>query len=395
MRILFLDYDISKQDFYKNVLKDIASGNDLQFFSHPVALLDYIKSAVIPYQLHVDLIISDILFPSYTYSDFFDFFDTTQETYSYHNFKLSSLPIVLHSVHLSKEAIKYFNVAGIIQKPLDENNNSFASDIIDIVKQWRKKIFDDLEVLGVGLDFDFTKANMGYAVRIKSEQTNILSKSFLIKQEKLPYQWLSKDFFEMEFSIEELETLVNHYMELPRTKLKRDEWEEQLQNFFKRNPKFLFQDNYLNYWSQPKLNILNSRKSYKPDFVVQPTTSFELGKNWDVIDLKLPAQEFLQSTQFHQTFTSKFFKCLRQIKNYKGYFMEDENKTNIEKVLGFHPKYPQLTLVVGKRNLLFEQQDKIYKELNEFNLSEIYLLTYDEIIENQKRNLQTLLSSRI
>ncbi len=255
MQIVFLDSDLSRHDFYKAVLKEIASEDEIHFISHPILFLDYFRTKVIPNQLHVDLIISDTVFPSDTFKDNIDFIRSSQETYSYHNFKLSSIPIVLHTAYFDSDEIRSLDVNKIIPKPLDENNNRFATDLLNIVKDWRKSIYDDLEILGIGLDFNFSKADLGYAVRVKSEKTKILSKAFLFKQQKLPYQWLNKNFFEMEFSIEELETLVNHYMELPKNKLEKERWEDQLQDFFKRNPKFLFANNYSQYWSQPKLDI--------------------------------------------------------------------------------------------------------------------------------------------
>ncbi|RZK25987.1 MAG: hypothetical protein EOO43_04085 [Flavobacterium sp.] len=74
--------------------------------------------------------------------------------------------------------------------------------------------------------------------------------------------------------------------------------------------------------------------------------------------------------------------------------MNESNKENIEKLLTFHPKYPKLTLVVGKRNLMLEYQDKRFENLNDFNLSDEYLLSYDEIIDNNKRDLERLLEGK-
>ncbi len=394
MQILFLDLDVSKQDFYKAILKEIANENEIQFFSHPILLREHFKTKVIPYQLHVDLVISDVIFPSDTFQDNVDFFRLSQENYSDNNFKLSSIPIIIHTDLYDTADVKALDVDKIIPKPLNINNNTFANEVLDLVKEWRKKIYDDLEILGIGIDYDFAKSDLGYAVRVKSEQTKILSKGFLFKQQRLPYQWLNKEFFEYEASIEELENLINLYLALPKEKLQRIRWEDQLQAFFVNHPKFLFENNYLNYWSQPKLDIPESNRFYKPDFVVKPY-SYGLGKNWEIIDLKLPLQEFLQKTNFHKTFTGKFFKCLKQIRDYKAYFMDDKNKAPIEKVLNFHPKFPRLTLVVGRQNLLFEQQDKIHHELNAINSADVYLLTYDEIIENQKLNLQRLLKNKL
>lgn len=386
--------DLSRRDFYKNLLKDISQNNELVFFSHPILAMDYFKEVIIPQQIHIDLIITDTVFSSFFFTDLLEFFRTSKETYSYRNFKLSSIPILLHSNHFQPDDFGDLHYSGIMRKSTDENDDLLPRHAKEIVKNWRQQIFNDLEVLGIGVDYSFDKINIGYTVKTKSEQTFILSSDFILKQTKLPYLWLDKSYFEQEASIEELETLINQQLKLSRNKLERIQWENQLQDFFNRNPKFLFNNSYSRFWSEPKLYYPNSRKHIKPDFVTQPIISAELGKNWEVFDLKLPAQEFLQQTEFHKSFTSKFQKCLVQITDYKEYFKKDVHKQNIETVLKFHPKHPKLTLVVGRRNQLLEQQDKIFERLEQMNYASINLLTYDEILDYQKREFERLVENK-
>ena len=395
MKILFLDFDISKQDFYRNLLNDISSKNELIFFTHPNSLLDYFKDIVIPQQEHIDLIISDIAFINYTFKDFLEFFRTSNVNYSYSNFKLSSIPIVLHTQFGFEADYHKLGIDLIIPKPINENHNDFCQQIKTIITSWRKKIFDDLEVLGIGLDFDFTKVSVGYSIKVRSERTSILSSAFVLKQNRLPYLWIDKHFFQQEATIEELESLVNQYMTSPKNELERRKWESQLQVFFMRNPQFILNDSYSKFWSEPRLYYPKSTKFIKPDFVTKPIISPELGKNWHVFDLKLPIQEFLQQTEFHKSFTSKFQKCLTQITDYKEYFKSDKNKENIERKFNFHPKHPKMTLIVGRRSYLLEQQDKIFERLSQMNYADINLLTYDEIVDYQKKELERLLENRI
>lgn len=395
MKILFLDNDERNRAFYRNLLRDISEGDDLIFFSKGQDLIDEFKKIIIPNQIHIDLLISEFELPDMQFSEILGYIRNSGENYSYHNFKLSSLPILLHSAYLPSD-IEYLNVDLVIDKPLDRKKTEFVKQIKLLVNNWRRKIYDDLEVLGIGLDYDFKNTKSGYIVRVKTQETYILSKAFVLKQERLPYLWLDNNFFDIESSIEELDVLVNQYMSLPKEKLKRNTWENQLQDFFKRNPKFLIHNNYSQFWSQPKINIPNTSRFYKPDFIVKPAVSPELSKNWEIIDLKLPLQDFLQQGNFHKTFTSKFFKCLRQIKDYKEYFMDERNAEEIKKSLdNFHPKYPKLSLIIGRRNLLFEKQDLVHKNMNDFNCSDVYLLTYDEILEYQKRELERLMNNRI
>jgi CheY-like chemotaxis protein len=395
MKILFVDNDLTKRDFYKNLLSEICDIRDLFFYSTAEDVIDFIKNTLIPEQIHIDVIISEFDFPDRSFKDILELIRDSDVTYSFNNFKLSSIPIVLHTAHFPINDYENLDVDLIVRKPLNENSNYFVQKIKSLIKSWRRSIFDDLEVLGLGVNYDFTNLNIGYTVRVKAEETKILSWAFVLKQERLPYLWLNKDFFEHENTIDELQQLIKQYMDLPRNTLERRQWEGQLQDFFNRNPNFLFRDNYSQFWSEPRLYYPNAKKHIKPDFVARPIISPELGKNWNIVDLKLPAQEFLQQTDFHKSFVSSFQKCLTQITDYKEYFNNDNHKDNIKKVLEFHPKHPKLTLVVGRRNKLLEQQDKIYQRLDQMNYADINLITYDEVIDYQKKELERLFNNRL
>lgn len=395
MEILVLKTEFIDDAYYHNILQKITGVKATHYAYAFTSLLEPVINMIVSDQMHIDLIITEDYSPDRPFAEFINFIRQSQETYSFNNFKLSAIPIVLFTE--VDPRIDYRNIG--VDLIIDKNNRKQVDDsgeaMTSMIRTWRRKIYDDLEVLGIGMDYNFNRLTTGYAVTARIHQTKILSASFVLKQSKLPYLWLSSDFFELESSIDELENLINQYLNTSKESLQRIQWEEQFQEFFKRNPSFLFESNYSKYWSQPKLKIGNTKKSYKPDFVRKPFVSPELSKNWEILDLKLPIMEFIQQTDFHPTFTSKFFKCLQQIKDYKNYFMKDENKKNIEDVLNFHPKFPKLTLVVGKRDSLYQNQDILYNRLNEHNLADIYLLAYDEIVDNQKMQLEGLLNSRI
>ncbi|HWZ02147.1 MAG TPA: Shedu anti-phage system protein SduA domain-containing protein [Mucilaginibacter sp.] len=395
MKILFLEPNAGLHDTYRNLLKGLSDKSDLKFFVSGRDLLEYFQTNLPITQEHIDLLISEFILPDTFFVGILQFIRTSRETYSNNNFRLEALPVLLYTNHDVKTDFDNLRIDLVVPKNTNENKNTLSSKISSVVKSWRLKIFDDLEVLGIGLDYDFSKIKSGYSVKVKSEKTKILSNAFLLKQQALPYLWLSKDFFEVEKTIDELDNLITIYLDYPREKLQRLDWEGQLQEFFTRNPRFIFQNNYSQFWSTPQINYHNSKRSIKPDLVAKPLISPELGKNWNIVDLKLPIQEFLQQTDFHKTFTAKFFKCLKQIKDYKTFFSDERNRTNIAKAFNFHPKNPKLTLIVGRRNVLLENQDILYQNLNEFNLSDVYLLTYDEIVDTQKRELERMMQNRL
>lgn len=395
MKILFLDPNLNKRDYYKNLLSDVSDKNDIIFYTSGQDLIEFFENTLPSTQQHIDLLISEYNLFDKNFKEVLEAIRNSEANYSSSNFKLSALPILLHTSHETVTDFEKLDVDLIIPKSKNENTTTLSKEILELVKSWRLKIFDDLEVLGIGIDYDFSKIGAGYSVKVKSEKTKILSGSFIIKQQALPYLWLGKDFFEVESSISELENLITMYLDFPREKLIRLNWEGQLQDFFNRNPKFIFQNNFSQYWSNPQINYHDSRRNIKPDLVAKPLISPELGKNWQIVDLKLPIQDFLQKTDFHKTFTAKFFKCLKQIKDYKKFFMDERNKKNLIDVFSFHPKNPKLTLVLGRRNKLLEKEDILYDNLNDFNLSDVYLLTYDEIVESQKREIERIMKNKL
>ncbi|RZK25986.1 MAG: hypothetical protein EOO43_04080 [Flavobacterium sp.] len=292
MNIIFIGFKETENGYYKSVLKSISSENELSFYYKAEDAFNAFRNVIIPFQTHVYLIIAKFNLEGYEFAEFVGFFRSSLEKYSYHNFKLSAIPIVIFQDKVSNDLNSY-DVSDVILQSDAENSIKFLQMVKDTVKNWRREIYNDLEVLGVGLDYSFNKIDLVYTVQVKSHQTQILSASFIFKQANLPYIWLDKDFFEIEKSIDELQSLVNNYLDMPRELLERNQWEEKLQDFFNRNPKFLFQQNFSDYWSQPKIKIPNSNQSFKPDFIMKPELNPELSKNWEIIDLKLPVQEFV------------------------------------------------------------------------------------------------------
>ncbi|MBB6240500.1 hypothetical protein HDC90_005177 [Pedobacter sp. AK013] len=197
MNIIFIGFKETDNDYYKSVLKSVSNENELSFYYKADDAFNAFRNLIIPFQAHVDLIIAKFNLDGYEFAEFVDFFRNSLETYSYHNFKLSAIPIVIFQDEVSNDVNSY-DVSNVIHQSDAENGIKFLQMVKDTVKNWRKQIYNDLEILGVGLDYSFNKIDLGYTVKVKSHQTEILSASFVLKQANLPYLWLNKDFFEIE-----------------------------------------------------------------------------------------------------------------------------------------------------------------------------------------------------
>lgn len=308
---------------------------------------------------------------------------------------MSSIPILVFSAALDGDSqLKGWAFADHLRKDTCRRD-VLTPPIKSLIKSWRRAVLDDLDVLGIGIDVSPRTVKVGYTVKVKVQDTKVLSLRYVLSQGRLPYSWLSKDFFQIEKSIEELEYLIKDYLSKTKNELQRSDWERQFQLFFNRNPNFLFGDSFEKFWSEPVLRDRFRKRKFKPDFVVQPSIFPELGKNWDIIDLKTPLEEFLSNSDFHKTFTARFTKHIKQVRDYYNYFNDDHNKGELESVFKFQPKNPRCTLIISRRDVFHQKQDVISQNLNENNASFIDLITYDEVLERQKMKLQQLLETRV
>jgi hypothetical protein len=400
MEILIVDPDENLDDWYYNSLKELyINRRDIFFCRNMQEAQDFVTENLIRQQRHLDLIITDSFTSAYqedlTTAEFVEWIRKNEETFSFSNFKISSLPIIIFSQALDAVTFGKWEYVSHVPKEIIDQFAVLVPPSKSAVKAWRSDVLKDLDVLGIGVDVNPGNIQVGYTVKVRKDSTKILSYKYILTQTPLPYLWLRKELFQLEQSIEELEFLIKDYLNKTREQLKRSDWEKQFQEFFKRNPKFLFGNNYSKFWSEPALTDSFRKKTYKPDLVKKPLISPDIGKNWEILDLKTPLASFMQQSNFHPIFTEKFNKCIKQVRDYYTFFNDDHNREILEQKFSFHPKNPRCSLIIGKRDLFYKDQDLIYKNLNEINASFINIITYDEIVEHQKVELEQLLQLRV
>ncbi len=386
MRVIVVDDDVNSTMHLESILTE--SGFVVSTFNDPHLAIAFLEKLCL-LQEHIDLVTLDLNMPALDGIEVLKWIRDSQLTYSYGNFNLCSIPVIIISGFLNDRSFnqRCINIPRntLFEKPVPLNHDKFVNQIESIILDWRKNLLEELELIGLGINYESQKFSIGYLSRPKNTNLSILSSRFVSQPQNLPYLWLNKDFFELEASLEEFETLLN----LSATKSKEIQ-EKTFHEFFIRNPKFILRNNYGEVWSQPRLRYPNKKKFIEPDFVIKPSLFPELSSRWEVLELKLPEDGFLNNSTFHRTFTARFLKCLTQIIDYKNYFSRDDVKQMVQKKFGFHPKHPKLTILIGRFEVLKKDEEKIQDRLSDLGMADIEILTYDEILQQQKSRFTKL-----
>ena len=171
-------------------------------------------------------------------------------------------------------------------------------------------------------------------------------------------------------ALEELEYLIN------QPKLK----EEDLQDFFKRNPNFLLGSEYQRLYPQVILQR-DKDNPLKPDFIIQPAKA----DPWcDILDLKLPSVPLIVGSKNRLRLSAGVSDGVAQLREYGAYFDSKINRDKIYKQLNIRCYKPKLILVVG-RDTSRLSENQVRRELTRYN--DLSLITYDSLIEIAKRRL--------
>ncbi|MFX0199825.1 MAG: Shedu anti-phage system protein SduA domain-containing protein [Candidatus Hodarchaeota archaeon] len=177
----------------------------------------------------------------------------------------------------------------------------------------------------------------------------------------------SRSFF-TEDEIEEFELLLN----------KPTVSEAQLQKFLIDNPKFLYNLDYDEI--RPQVSLIDESGSIlRPDFFLKP-----IGKRlWDILDIKLPNVTLVAGSPGRKSLSHYVHRGKAQLMNYAKFFDDPRNRERIFEATGIDCFSPRLTLVIGKKkNVDEEQWNQIIAQERPF----VNIIGYDELLERAKKN---------
>lgn len=173
--------------------------------------------------------------------------------------------------------------------------------------------------------------------------------------------------------IENFEYLIN----------KENVKEKELQLFFEAYPQLLLTDLYTSLYPQITL-IDNATNKLRPDFLLRKIDSDFV----DIIEIKRPVSKKLHKTFRNQPiFIDELQKAIIQIKCYREWFQQTDNRKKIKDKYGVDGYEPTATIVIGRKNSFENETVKKRLYLNE----RINLLTYDDLLSLAKKRKRDVL----
>jgi hypothetical protein len=391
MKILLIIDQLQNKEYFLNILNDISERNLIITLHTIEEGANFIHKSLLLEQMELDLIIIQDKWQNK--SKGVEFIDTlirnSSQTYSNRDFNLKALPFFILISQNKNDEYKedylkeqYFEESQLIGQP--EKLELYLSEIVSRVKNWRKKLLDELSNFGIEykngyLDYPSTK-NL-----FKNITTEILSDNFKIIRRRLNYVWLNKNNSQIEQSIDEF------IKELKWSERNKSKDEKKFHTLFRKYPLFLSRDVYNNQWYEPRLKytLVNGEKKYiEPDFILK--RNFRKDTDLSVLEIKLPQEGFMKNSNFHPSPLSSFMNHLFQVSDYKDYLENEQNSKVICDYFGFKPIKFDYNLLIGREDNKQKQSQMFELRLNQMNMEFIKIITYDNLLELQVRFLQRL-----
>ena len=384
MRIIYISKNHFSEETVRNNLQDLSEQESIAFFYSYSAAEDFISNNIIKNQIPLDLIITENNIDAQKATDFFQRICTDKKrTFSNRDFKFYSIPIVLIlDQEENKNAFANYGFSYVINSNGDVKLHLFTSELIISVKDWRKKVLDELD--NMAIKFNSGKVDYTYFFseeRKRDIDTDILSDNFKLLPRKLNYDWLYVNDRQIEKAID---LYIKELKRSRRLNNKKDE-EKRFHKLFNKYPFFLKRDNYSKHWYQPRLHY-EKEKWYEPDYTLQP--NFNQQTDLSILEVKLPNERFIKKTKFHPSPYSSIMEHIFQVNDYKDYIESDKFNETIKKVFGFVPDSIEYNILIGRIDDKRESFKIMNKRMTQMNSMHINFITYDELLDYQVKYLE-------
>jgi hypothetical protein len=156
--------------------------------------------------------------------------------------------------------------------------------------------------------------------------------------------------------------------------------ERRFQDFFERNPHFLYGDMY----AEARPHILLQRVNAGPlipDFVLRPHDPHAL---CDLLELKLPSARLVVGNNNRKRLSAAASEACAQLREYRDYFEVLENRKAIEAVHNLRFFRPRLIVIIGRRN----RYPAIDLRKAETDVPNLTITTYDDLIERARSRMR-------
>jgi hypothetical protein len=391
LRILINDFE-SEHEKYKTIFQSFGyEKNELIFCT----TFDQSKSFLINFlenkKQHIDLIItndsSEESIDSLKSLEFCFLKNSLVSSYSYDNFRICSIPIILYSTISSSLYNPNLKFDSVVRKNQNGNHKYFLLECENCIKNWRRSLLDDLNVLGINrTDLQNLKKSKKYKKHHKIHilgkeetyfltKTSIVSTSYINRPGVLMYDWLLINQNVIEKAILEFNNTYKNHLKYDSKNNERTI----LHDFFNKNQLILLRDAYKDLEYEKNLNEVNSKSSEECDFILKTeypeflnTTFFEVKKE----DVRFYVKKHTKRPQF----SADFFSHLKQIYGYKEFAENPINQPELKKKLGYETNKFDFLLLAGRNDEKQEMKDLFSKDINQM-FNQIEVITYEELEE--------------
>lgn len=245
--------------------------------------------------------------------------------------------------------------------------DNFAADAIKAdVKKYRQDVLNELDNLGFVVAYEGGRYRLGPALKPRPE---LVGHYYFGPADKRPdhFVTIDRDMVGVQLEVEALESLLN----------KQDASEADFQRFFEDHPHFLSQLAI----PMPHVQLRDGAgKLLVPDFILKPVVATQRDSRWEVLDLKKPQVPLLVGKGTRRQLSHAVQKAITQLREYGDYFSDPRNTSAIEHALGHRLRRPKMGVLIGR----MIQSDTEALELEQSRLPDVRIITYDEILDQQK-----------
>lgn len=260
--------------------------------------------------------------------------------------------------HLSARNIALFS--------LDAATDFAAHELVKLISDYRQLVLSELDNLGFVVSYEAGRYRLGPALRPRKE----LAGHYYFgaaDQRGDRVVTVDRDMLGIQVEVEQFEALIN----------KPGVREQELQTFFEDHPYFL------SLLAQPVPHVRlqdGTGKLLIPDLVLKPLVAARRDSNWEVLELKLPNAKLTAGKGARRRLSHEVWKAITQLREYGSYFADPRNEAQVRAALGHALKRPKLAVLIGR-----SKDDAIDAvEDQQAYLSDVRIVTYDEILEQQK-----------
>jgi hypothetical protein len=282
-----------------------------------------------------------------------------------------SIPVlILTEPEIHKSFDEWGLAAQQIESIESRTENHYGGDIVkQRVAEHRLAMIADFDRVGLIVQYELGRYLTSFAFACRR---NLETKYYFGTADRRPrrFSTLHRDNFGIQVEVEAFEFLINR----PRLR------EQQLQIFFERHPHFLSVTQTL--LPQVRLSTQDGR-TLIPDIVLKPIATPQRDSRWKLLELKLPQARLLTGKGTRARLSCQVMTAIRQLREYYEYVSNPVHEHEVVSVLGHPLKSPRLGILIGR----LANTDVGALEREQRFLSDVKIVTYDEILEQQRSML--------